>query len=140
MNEARIVKKIFEGNLEGRRGRGRPRLRWINDVEDDLRMLGVKRWRRKALERERERQERAFVIKEAKVKLKGPYSYRKKKKRYPTNAHKLFLLCLLVPLHVSGSRCHLQGLQLVCDSGRRGLLLVWCGYLQTINEQEPTPT
>jgi hypothetical protein len=55
-------------NLEGRRGRGRPRLRWLTDVEDDLRMLGVKRWRRKALERE----EWALVIKEAKVKLKGP--------------------------------------------------------------------
>jgi len=35
MNENRYV-KIFEGKLEGRRGRGRPRLRWINDVEDDL--------------------------------------------------------------------------------------------------------
>jgi Na+-transporting NADH:ubiquinone oxidoreductase subunit NqrF len=68
MNEARIVKKIFEENLEGRRGRCRPRLRWINDVEEDLRMLGVKRWRRKALDRE----EWALVIKEAKVKLKGP--------------------------------------------------------------------
>jgi hypothetical protein len=42
MNEARIVKKIFEEKLEGRMGRGRPRLRWINDVEEDLRMLGVK--------------------------------------------------------------------------------------------------
>jgi hypothetical protein len=52
MNEARIVKKIFEENLEGRRGRGRPRLGWINNVEEDLRMLGVKRWRRKALEKE----------------------------------------------------------------------------------------
>ena len=41
MNETRSV-KIFEGKLEGRRGRGRPRLRWINDVEDDLRKLGVK--------------------------------------------------------------------------------------------------
>jgi hypothetical protein len=37
MNEVRSVKKIFKGKLEGRRGKGRPRLRWINDVEDDLR-------------------------------------------------------------------------------------------------------
>jgi hypothetical protein len=35
MNEARIVKKMFEEKLEGRRERGRPRLRWINDVEVD---------------------------------------------------------------------------------------------------------
>jgi hypothetical protein len=48
-------------------GRGRLRLRWINDVEEDLRMLGVKRRRKKALDRE----EWAFVIKEAKIKLKG---------------------------------------------------------------------
>jgi hypothetical protein len=68
MNEARIVKKIFEEKSEGTRGRGQPRLRWISDVEEDLRMLGVKRRRKKALERE----EWAFVIKEAKIKLKGP--------------------------------------------------------------------
>jgi transcription termination factor 2 len=68
MNETRSVKKIFEGKLERRRGKGRPRLGWINDVEDDLRELGVKRWRTKALERE----EWASIIKEAKANLKGP--------------------------------------------------------------------
>jgi hypothetical protein len=67
MNETRVV-KIFERKLEGRRGRGRPRLRWINDVEDDLRELGVKRWRTKVLDRE----EWASIIREAKAKLKVP--------------------------------------------------------------------
>jgi hypothetical protein len=74
MNETRSVKKIFEGKLGQRRSRGRPRLRWINDVEDDLRKLGVKRWRMKALERE----EWALIIKKAK--LKGPQCYTKEKK------------------------------------------------------------
>ena len=68
MNETRSVKKIFEGKLEGRRCRGRPRLRWINDVEDDLRKLGVKRWRTKVLDRE----EWASIIRETNAKLKGP--------------------------------------------------------------------
>jgi hypothetical protein len=68
MNEIRSVKKILGGKLEGRRGRGRLRLRWTNDVEEDLRKLGVKRWRRKALDRE----EWASIILEAKAKLKGP--------------------------------------------------------------------
>jgi hypothetical protein len=49
-------------------GRARPRHRWINDVEDDLQKLGVKRWRTEALNRE----EWASIIMEAKVKLKGP--------------------------------------------------------------------
>jgi hypothetical protein len=52
MNETRSVRKSFEGKLEGRKGKGRPRFRWINDVEDDLKKHGVKRWRLKALNRE----------------------------------------------------------------------------------------
>ena len=45
-----------------------PRLRWIDNVEDDLRKLSVKRWTAKALDRE----EWASIIREAKAKLKGP--------------------------------------------------------------------
>jgi len=67
MNKTRSAKKIFRGKL-GQRGRGQPRLGWINDVEDELRKLGVKRWKTKALERE----EWASIIKKAKAKLKGP--------------------------------------------------------------------
>jgi hypothetical protein len=51
MNETRTVNKISEEKLGGRRGRGRPRLRWIDDVEDDLRTMGIERWRIKGLDR-----------------------------------------------------------------------------------------
>jgi hypothetical protein len=52
MNETRSVRKIFEGTLEGRRGKRQPRPRWINDGEDDLRKFVEKQWRAKALDRE----------------------------------------------------------------------------------------
>jgi hypothetical protein len=74
VKDAGQIWKDGHANEIGIRGRGRPRLRWINDVEDDLRKLGVKRWRTKALDRV----ERASIIREAKAKLKGSYGYRKK--------------------------------------------------------------
>jgi hypothetical protein len=46
------VKKIFKEKPEGRR-HGRPRKRYLDNVEDDLEQLGVRGWRRKASEREK---------------------------------------------------------------------------------------
>jgi len=43
--EDRIPKKIFTQELEGTRRRGRPRKRWKEEVERDLQVLGVRRWR-----------------------------------------------------------------------------------------------
>ncbi|PSN49670.1 hypothetical protein C0J52_22829 [Blattella germanica] len=57
----RIEKKIFEGKFEGRRDRGKPRLRWTDCVERDLCSLGVRNWRRKAVNRN----EWEIIIKEA---------------------------------------------------------------------------
>jgi hypothetical protein len=53
MEDSRSVKKIFKGKPEGRRNTGRPRRRYLDDVEDDLEQLGVRGWRRKAREREK---------------------------------------------------------------------------------------
>jgi hypothetical protein len=44
-------------------------VKWLEDVERDLREMKVKRWRQKAVDRE----EWAIVIEEAKA-LRGPYS------------------------------------------------------------------
>jgi hypothetical protein len=51
MDENRMVKRVFEGNPGGRRKTGRPRKRWLDDIEEDLRLMKVKRMRKKATER-----------------------------------------------------------------------------------------
>jgi hypothetical protein len=45
MEEDRMLKKVFTEELEGTRRRGRPRKRWKEEVERDLQVLGVRRWR-----------------------------------------------------------------------------------------------
>ena len=40
-----MPKKIFTQELEGTRSRGRPRKRWREEVERDLQVLGVRRWK-----------------------------------------------------------------------------------------------
>jgi hypothetical protein len=43
MDVERMVKRLFLGNPGGRRKPGRPRLRWLDCVEDDVKTLGVRR-------------------------------------------------------------------------------------------------
>jgi hypothetical protein len=45
MEEDRTPQKIFTQELEGTRRKGRPRKRWKEEVERDLQVLGVRRWR-----------------------------------------------------------------------------------------------
>jgi hypothetical protein len=42
-DQGKTVKKIFQSKLEGSRRTGRPRLRWLEEVEKDLREMKVKR-------------------------------------------------------------------------------------------------
>jgi hypothetical protein len=51
LEEDRMVKRIFEGHPGGRRKTGRPRKRWLDDVEEDLILMKVKRGRIRATER-----------------------------------------------------------------------------------------
>jgi len=53
MEEDRIPKKIFNQELEGTRRRGRPRKGWKEEVERDLKVLGVRRWREFVMDREK---------------------------------------------------------------------------------------
>jgi hypothetical protein len=61
----RTVKKVFLGKADGRRKAGRPKLRWLDCIENDLKLMGVKRWRKKA----EDRSAWAVFLKEALVKL-----------------------------------------------------------------------
>jgi hypothetical protein len=47
MDQRTVVKKIFDSKTEGRRKVDRPRLRWLDDVENVLRVMKIKRWRKR---------------------------------------------------------------------------------------------
>jgi hypothetical protein len=51
--EDRMPKKIFTQELEGTRRRGRPRKEWREEVEGDLQVLGVRRWRELVIDRDK---------------------------------------------------------------------------------------
>jgi len=53
MEEDRMPKKIFAPELEGARRRGRPRKRWREEVERDLKVLGVRRCRELVIDRDK---------------------------------------------------------------------------------------
>ena len=53
MEEDRMPKKIFTRELEGPRRRGRPRKGWRAEVERDLQVLGVRRWREFVIDRDK---------------------------------------------------------------------------------------
>jgi len=63
MSEERVVKRLYQNTAEGSRNVGRPRLRLMDDVREDLRRMGVTNWRIRAHRRE----DWKTVVKEVKV-------------------------------------------------------------------------
>jgi hypothetical protein len=53
MEEDGMPKKIFTEELEGKRRRGRPRKGCKEEVERDLQVLGVRRWRELVADRKK---------------------------------------------------------------------------------------
>ena len=51
MDEKRIPKIILEWKPTGRRIRGRPRKRWVEDIEEDIQALGIRGWRKLSKQR-----------------------------------------------------------------------------------------
>ena len=52
MNNDRTLKKVFNTKPDGARRVGRPKLRWEDGVDQDMRILGVKNWKKFALNRD----------------------------------------------------------------------------------------
>jgi hypothetical protein len=52
MNNDRTIKKIFNAKPDGVRSAGRLKLRWEVGVDRDIRILGVKNWKKVALNRD----------------------------------------------------------------------------------------
>jgi hypothetical protein len=63
MEAGAIPRRTMEGRLFIGRRKGRPRLRWMDDVVADLRVMKIKQWTEKAEDREQWR----LVVKETKA-------------------------------------------------------------------------
>jgi hypothetical protein len=61
MNETAITKRMLQGKIYMTRKRGRPRLRWLEDVYDDTCKMKVKGWGGKMKNREEWR----WIVQEA---------------------------------------------------------------------------
>ena len=52
MEGSRMPKRVMREKIYTRRKRGRPKVRWLDDIQEDLREMGIEGWRRKAQDRD----------------------------------------------------------------------------------------
>jgi hypothetical protein len=62
MEDNAMPKRMLKGKLYSKRGKGRPRMRWLDDLESDLKMI-MKGWKEKMKDRKQWR----LVVEEAKA-------------------------------------------------------------------------
>jgi GTP1/Obg family GTP-binding protein len=63
MEDNAMLKRMLKGRLYSKRRKGRPRMRWLDDVESDLKKMKVKGWKEKT----RNRGQWRLVVEEAKA-------------------------------------------------------------------------
>ena len=63
MEDGRMPKRLMHNDIMGVRKRGRPRKRWLQDVEQDLRRMGIRGCKGKVQDRDEWRE----IVKEAKT-------------------------------------------------------------------------
>jgi hypothetical protein len=63
MNSDKTLKKVINTKPDGARSAGRPKLRWEVGVDQDMRISGVKNWKKVSLNRD----EWAKLIKKARA-------------------------------------------------------------------------
>jgi hypothetical protein len=48
MEDSRMPKRVMKEKIYIRRKKGRPKVRWLDNVQENLREMGIEGWRRKA--------------------------------------------------------------------------------------------
>jgi hypothetical protein len=77
MEDNAMPKRMLKGRLYSKRRKGRPRMRWLDDVESDLKKMEVKGWKEKMRGREQWR----LVVEGAKGSPRAVVPRKKKKKK-----------------------------------------------------------
>ena len=67
MSEERMPKMILNAKIDSGRRRSRPRKRWVDDLESDMRSQGIINWKAEA----RNRNEWEGVVREVKIHFNG---------------------------------------------------------------------
>jgi hypothetical protein len=77
MEDEAMPKRMLKGRLYSKRRKGRPGLKWLDDVESDLKKMKVKGWKEKMRNREQWR----LVVKEEAKAPPGLYCRERRRRR-----------------------------------------------------------